>query len=253
VNKLISRASFRLSLPGKANLALASTLALLHTSPTLTPLFTSLCRQHLPETQIFHMVDESLIQQTIAAGKLQKVTVRRLVSMVESASMTGVDGILVTCSSIGPAVSLAARLFAFPVIRVDEAMAEKAVRQGRRIGVLATLRTTLEPTTALLREKSAAAGIETSIEESLCDGAFQAVLAGDTETHDRAVSQALAELAGKVDLVVLAQASMARVLQQMPELRVPVLSSPELAVLRTRELLGAACQAPQCSARNLEF
>jgi Asp/Glu/hydantoin racemase len=232
---------------------LAPTLALLHTSPTLTPLFTSLCHQHLPQTQIFHMVDESLIQQTIAAGKLQKVTVRRLISMVESASMIGVDGVLVTCSSIGPAVSLAARLFPFPVIRVDEAMAEKAVSQGRRIGVLATLRTTLEPTIALLREKSAAAGIETRIEESLCDGAFQAVLAGDTETHDRAVSHALAELAGKVDLVVLAQASMARVLQQMPELKVPVLSSPELAVLRTRELLGAACQAPQCSARNQEF
>ena len=199
------------------------------------------------------MVDESLIQQTIAAGKLQKVTVRRLIGMVESASMIGVDGVLVTCSSIGPAVSLAARLFAIPVIRVDEAMAEKAVRQGRRIGVLATLRTTLEPTIALLREKSAAAGIATQIEESLCDGAFQAVLAGDTETHDHAVSQALTELAGKVDLVVLAQASMARVLQQMPELTVPVLSSPELAVLRTRDLLAAACRDPQCSARNLEF
>ena len=232
---------------------MASTLALLHTSPTLTPLFTSLCLQHLPETQIFHMVDESLIQQTIAAGKLQKVTVRRLVSMVESASMTGVDGVLVTCSSIGPAVSLAARLFSFPVIRVDEAMAEKAVRQGRRIGVLATLRTTLEPTTALLREKSAAAGIETSIEESLCDGAFQAVLAGDTETHDRAVSQALTELAERVDLVVLAQASMARVVQQMPKVKVPVLSSPELAVLRTRELLGSVQQTSESPARSLEF
>jgi Asp/Glu/hydantoin racemase len=225
---------------------LASTLALLHTSPTLTPLFTSLCHQHLPETQIFHMVDESLIKQTIAADKLQKMTVRRLIGMIESAAETGVDGVLVTCSSIGPAVSFAAKLFSIPVIRVDEAMAEKAVGQGGRIGVLATLRTTLEPTTALLREKSAAAGVATQIEESLCDGAFQAVLAGDTETHDRIVSKALADLARKVDLVVLAQASMARVLQQMPTMTVPVLSSPELAVLRTRELLSA-------SARKLEF
>ncbi len=242
-----------LSLLGKANLALASTLALLHTSPTLTPLFTSLCRQHLPQTEIFHMVDESLIQQTITAGKLQKVTVRRLIGMVESASAIGVDGMLVTCSSIGPAVSIAAKLFPFPVVRVDDAMAEKAVRQGGRIGVLATLRTTLEPTTALLRAKSAAAGLETKIEESLCDGAFEAVLAGDTERHDRMVSQALQELAGKVDLVVLAQASMARVLQQMPEQPVPILSSPELAVLRTRELLNGSCHTPQSTARALEF
>ena len=200
------------------------------------------------------MVDESLIQQTIAAGKLQKVTVRRLIGMAESASMIGVDGLLVTCSSIGEAVSLAARLFPFPVIRVDEAMAEQAVIQARRIGVLATLRTTLEPTTALLREKSATAGAQTQFEESLCDGAFDAVLAGDTETHDRIVSKALTELAAKVDLVVLAQASMARVLQEMPEaaVTVPVLSSPELAVLRTRELLCAAATRDS-SARKLEF
>jgi Asp/Glu/hydantoin racemase len=227
---------------------LAPTLALLHTSPTLTPMFTALCRQHLPLTDFFHMVDESLIQQTIATGKLQKVTVRRLIGMVESASAIGVDGVLVTCSSIGPAVSIVAKLFPFPVVRVDDAMAEKAVSQGRRIGVLATLRTTLEPTTALLREKSAAAGLQTHIEESLCDGAFEAVLAGDTETHDRAVSQALQDLAAKVDLVVLAQASMARVLQQMPPQPVPILSSPELAVLRTRELLAA-----RSSAHALEF
>jgi Asp/Glu/hydantoin racemase len=234
---------------------LPSTLALLHTSPTLTPLFASLCRQHLPQTEIFHMVDESLIKQTIAAGKLQKVTVRRLIGMVESASVIGVDGVLVTCSSIGPAVSLAAKLFPFPVVRVDDAMAEKAVSQARRIGVLATLRTTLEPTTALLRAKSAAAGVETQIEESLCDGAFEAVLAGDTETHDRMVSKALTELARKVDLVVLAQASMARVLQQMPAgaVAVPVLSSPELAVLRTRDLLYGDSKTLASAAGKLEF
>src|ERR1700761_9093887 len=75
--------------PWKGELALAPTLALLHTSPTLTPLFTALCRQHMPQTEIFHMVDESLIQQTIAAGKLEKVTVRRVISMVESASLAG--------------------------------------------------------------------------------------------------------------------------------------------------------------------
>jgi Asp/Glu/hydantoin racemase len=228
---------------------------LLHTSPTLTPLFTSLCRQHLPHTEIFHMVDESLIKQTIAAGKLQKLTVRRLIAMVESASVIGVDGLLVTCSSIGPAVSLAAKLFPFPVVRVDDAMAEKAVSQARRIGVLATLRTTLEPTTALLREKAAAAGVETQIEESLCPGAFEAVLAGDTETHDHMVSKALAELATKVDVVVLAQASMARVLQQMPmgAVTVPVLSSPELAVLRTRDLLLGASELSPSNNGKLEF
>ena len=95
--------------------------------------------------------------------------------------MAGADAVMVTCSSIGPGVVLAQQLFDIPVIRVDEAMAEAAVRMGRRIGVMATLRTTLEPTIALLREKAAEAGIEIEIVDSLCDGAFDAVLAGDTD------------------------------------------------------------------------
>jgi hypothetical protein len=121
-------------------------------------------------------------------------------------------------------------------------MAEKAVQQAKHIGVLATLRTTLDPTIALLHEKSAAIGKDVQIEHSLCNGAFEAVLAGDTTTHDRIVSKELTDLAAKVDLVVLAQASMARVLQALPQgsVTVPVLSSPELAMLRTRDLLCGA-------------
>jgi Asp/Glu/hydantoin racemase len=123
---------------------------------------------------------------------------------------------------------------------VDEAMAEAAVRMGRRIGVMATLRTTLEPTIALLREKAEEAGIEIEIVESLCDGAFDAVLAGDSITHDRILSQALRNEMKGVDVVILAQASMARVVKTMPEgsLAMPVLSSPKMAVLQARDVMA---------------
>lgn len=116
-------------------------------------------------------------------------------------------------------------------------MAEKAVTLGRRIGVLATLRTTLEPTTALVRQK--AQGRDVEIVECLCEGAFEAVLAGDTVTHDALVSEGLLKLVNDVDVVVLAQASMARVLTAMaPALvKIPVLSSPELAVMGTRDVI----------------
>ena len=128
------------------------------------------------------MVDESLIKDTIREGRLRRVTMRRLLAMIESARSgrcgRGAGDVLLDRAG----VDLAQQLFDIPVIRVDEAMAEEAVRMGRRIGVMATLRTTLEPTIALLREKAAEAGVEIEIVESLCDGAFDAVLAGDT--HD---------------------------------------------------------------------
>ena len=212
-------------------------LALIHTSPTLTPLFTDLCAKQIPEATIFHMVDESLIKNTIEAGSLQKITTRRLIAMVESAGMAGADAVLVTCSSIGEAVTTAQALFDFPVLRVDEAMAERAIACGRRIGVLATLRTTLVPTTELVRRKGAGKNVE--IVDHLCEGAFDAVMAGDTRTHDEIVSKALMNEMSGMDVVVLAQASMARVLGVMKAdaLRMPVLSSPELAVQRMAEVL----------------
>jgi hypothetical protein len=64
---------------------MASTLAFLHTSHVLIPTFTDLARKHLSGVKIFHMVDESLIQNTIASGGLTKTTIRRLVNMVGSA------------------------------------------------------------------------------------------------------------------------------------------------------------------------
>ena len=218
---------------------MGQTLALIHTSPTLTPMFAALCSEHLPETKVFHMVDESLIGDTIRAGHLRRVTMRRLLAMIASAEEAGADAVMVTCSSIGPAVRIGQGLFDIPVIRVDEAMAETAVRLGRRVGVVATLRTTLEPTIALLRKKADEAGAEIEVVEALCDGAFAAVLAGDTATHDAIVRRALKELMRTVDVIVLAQASMARVIQAMGDVGVPVLSSPESAVLRAREALEA--------------
>jgi Asp/Glu/hydantoin racemase len=203
--------------------------------------------EYMPDVSIFHMVDESLIQDTIREGRLRRVTIRRLLAMIESAQMSGADAVLVTCSSIGAGVVLGQQLFDIPVIRVDEAMAESAIRMGRRIGVMATLRTTLEPTIALLREKAAEAGVEIEIVDSLCDGAFDAVLTGDTATHDRILSEALRLDMKGVDVVVLAQASMARVVRALPEgtLTMPVLSSPELAVMQARDVLAGLCES-QC-------
>lgn len=216
------------------------TLALIHTSPTLAPAFTALCRQHIPEARLFQMVDESLIQETIRAGHLCKSTVRRLVGQIASAETAGADAVLVTCSSIGPGVTLASQLFDIPVLRIDDAMAEITVRQAKRIGVLATLRTTLDPTTALLRQKAAEAGREVELVEGLCEDAFPAVLAGDTEKHDSILRKALLEDLKDVDAIVLAQASMARVVATLAPgaLRVPVFASPELAVLRARQALA---------------
>jgi len=216
------------------------TLALLHTSPTLSPMFNELCARLAPDARVLHFVDESLIKNTIAAGRLEKATMRRLIDLVGSTFDAGADATLVTCSSVGPAVDKAAELHDRPVLRVDRPMAERAVATGRRIGVLATLPTTLQPTADLVRRVAAEQGRDIELVEHLCEGAFDAVMAGDGATHDRIVGSALTDAMQGVDAIVLAQASMARVLATLPEGAVPapVFSSPELGVARAAEVLA---------------
>ncbi len=207
-------------------------LGLLHTSATLVPLFQQLCRAKLPAVDTFNISDDSLIQDVIARGELTPKTARRVVDHIASAEAAGADFILVTCSSIGPAVEAAAPLISVPVLRVDQPMADKAVATGKRIGVIATLPTTLEPTADLIRRRAAQAGKEIDLTSRLCEGAFDALMGGDAARHDAMVAAALSDLAERVNVIVLAQASMARVVERLPEAdrRVPILASPPLAI-----------------------
>lgn len=216
---------------------MANTLAFIHTGQVLIPMFAQLAKDNLPGIDVFHMLDESLIRNTIAAGKLTKTTIHRVTLMIESARQAGASAVMVTCSSIGEAAEIARQQFDLPILRVDEAMAEAAVKMGSRIGVAATVRTTLEPTIALIRRTAAQAGREVETIPRLSDGAFECLIAGDAPRHDRMLAATLAELRNEVDVIVLAQASMARVAAQFDgQGAPPMISSPELAIRRARDL-----------------
>lgn len=216
------------------------TLGLIHNSPVLAPIFNEIAARLMPDVRILHFVDESTIKNTIAAGRLEKPTMRRVIQTIGSTFDAGCDLALVTCSSIGPAVDMAAELYDQPVLRVDRPMAEKAVASGKKIGVIATLSTTLKPTADLIRRVAAEAGKEVEIVEHVCAGAFDAVMADDGATHDRIVGEALTGAMSGVDVIVLAQASMARVVASLPAGAVvaPVLASPELGMARAAEMLA---------------
>ncbi|HET7624008.1 MAG TPA: aspartate/glutamate racemase family protein [Verrucomicrobiae bacterium] len=207
-------------------------LGLIHTSATLVPVFAQLCKEKLPGVEIFNIADDSLVKGIREAGSLTAQIARRVTGYLESAELAGADHILVTCSSIGPAVEAGAKLIGVPVLRVDQPMADQAVQTGKRIGVVATLTTTLEPTADLIQRRAARAGKEIELTSRLAEGAFEALMGGDPAKHDALVANALRELSRQVDVIVLAQASMARVVETLKpeEKRVPILASPGIAV-----------------------
>lgn len=211
---------------------MTKTLGLVHTSATLVPVFQELCKQYIPHVNVFNIVDDSLIKQVISRGELRADTARRVVNYAGSAESAGADYIMFTCSSIGAAVEAAADLTQVPVLRVDQPMADQAVATGSRIGVIATLPTTLAPTSDLVQRRAAVVGKDIQLKAVLCEGAFQALMGGNPALHDTMVAKALKELSTQVDVIVLAQASMARVVDTLSEAEkiVPILASPPIAM-----------------------
>lgn len=206
-------------------------LALIHTVPGLVATFRPLVERALPRWSSFNIVDESLLLNTIRDAALSKKTMQRLSQHVFSAIDAGADAVVVTCSTLGEAVDAVLPLSSVPLFRIDRGMAMLAVERATRIGVLATLPTTLGPTSRLIGETARAAGRDCTIVDTLCAGAFDRLTAGDIEGHDTLVTAGFRELAASVDLVVLAQASMAGALRSIAEAGgVPVLSSPELGM-----------------------
>ena len=205
-----------------------------HTAMALVEPLTKLLKEHLPEVKLNHIADDSLIQEVIANNEVTPAVRRRLISYYNAAADSGADIVFNCCSSVGKVAEMGDLIAPITVFRIDGPMAEKAVREGKKIGVIATLPTTLEPTVALLRDKAAAAGVEIEVVEGLAKGAFGA----DKATHDGLIEQEAVKLADKVDVIVLAQGSMAAMEEKLRAMTGKmVLSSPLLGVEGLRDHL----------------
>jgi aspartate/glutamate racemase len=223
---------------------MSKTIVFIHTVPPLLSVFSQLGTELLPGVKVFHILDEPMLERVKRRGELDTEDGARLAEHVEGGAAIGADAVLVTCSTISPVVDMIRASAAIPVLKIDEAMIRAAVGLGSRVGVIATAATTLEPTRSLLEAEAARQGTTVTTELVLVEGAIAALLAGDGETHDRLVSRAALELAARSDVVVLAQASMARALAVMPMDQRPaqILSSPHLALRQIKELLAAVPQ-----------
>ncbi|MBB5787288.1 aspartate/glutamate racemase family protein [Jiangella mangrovi] len=221
---------------------------LIHTVPALPATFHDLVAAQAaqaaqaarPDTEQLHVIDPWLLHASITAGGVTPEIVDRLAAHVAHLRDRGADGVLVTCSTLGEATEqVAARLDGtLPVVRVDQGMADRAVElagDGGTVGVLATVASTVGPTERLVHRSAAAAGVAVTVEVELLEEAGRAREAGDTARHDALVADAIGRWTGRVNVVVLAQASMAGAVSRNtrePAEGTPLLTSLELAARR---------------------
>src|ERR1043166_3803696 len=132
---------------------------IIHTSFVSVKDLTELFREYAPDVQVRHTVDDSLLPEVLANGGVTPVVRDRMCEYYKAAEKAGADIIFNQCSSVGEVADLAAQIVRIPVVKIDARMAEVACETGSRIGVVATLETTLGPTCRLV-EKTAAPGPE---------------------------------------------------------------------------------------------
>lgn len=207
-------------------------LAFLHTAAVHVDTFDRLVRAAAPGLSVAHHVADELLADAQRLGVDDAALAQRVHAAMQGAAADGAAVVVCTCSTIGALAEQTPTAGRFTAARIDRAMADRAVAQGRRILVVAAVDSTLAPTADLLRSSALAARAEVVLRALRVPQAWPHFLRGDHAGYVRSVAEAVTDSLGQahVDVVVLAQASMAPAADELAHLGIAVLASPQLGV-----------------------
>ncbi len=195
----------------------------------------------VPDCRLINIVDDSLIADIAGAGQITGSVARRMLDYFRAAEEAGADIILSTCPSVDYVADIGRRIAKVPIIKIGDAMTARAVESGETIGIIATSPVTLGPTAWLTQTQAEKADKDVKIIKSLAGNAWQAMLAGRRDEHDAIIRREAKAIAGQVDVIVLAEGSLARLGDTLAaETGRPVLAGPRPAVEAVRDMLKGA-------------
>ncbi len=219
----------------------APRIALIHATALAVDPIAAAFERHWREARRMNLLDDSLSVDLAAAGSLQPEMVQRFIDLATYAKGTGCDAILFTCSAFGPAIEAAAAAVQLPTLKPNEAMfaqALAAVREGGKLGLIATFEASIPSMSAELLQMARQRGQHIELQAEFVPEAMRDLAEGRATQHHQKIAQAARKLAA-CDVVMLAQFSMAAALPLVQEqLACPVLSSPDCAVLALQRAIN---------------
>ena len=169
------------------------------------------------EFEFYHIVDEGVLGFLMREGSIQDTVIEVMRRIAKNCEETGMDMMVCTCSSLSPVLDYIRDDTAIPLLKIDKLMFEYAVRTCRKIGVIMTNPTTREPTRRMYDQVCSSLSLYPELVPVLCEDAFLKVKQGDGRGHDMDVIAAVERIAPFVDIIILAQISIARVKRLLPE------------------------------------
>lgn len=213
-------------------------IAVIQTSFVSTEDLKNLFKEILPEVKMINIVDDSLLDEVKTNGHITPFIVKRICHYAQFAEEMGCDMILNQCSSVGEAVDIAQKTIHIPFIKIDQAMAEEAVRIGGNISVIATVASTLGPSCRLIERVAKDQFKKVNVIPCLVDGALDILMKeGNVQKHNQLVLERIEALEDESDVIVLAQGSMIVLLNQLSHIKKTILTSPRMGVQYLKEKL----------------
>ena len=209
-------------------------LTILHTTLATTTTIPAMIRELYPdEFDIVNVLDDSLLNDIKCSGRMSASVIERFIQYACIAKNNGSDALLLACSSLGKAADIARELLDIPLYKIDEPMADQAVASGNNILGLGTGKSTLEPTSDLIRSKRKSQ--EQSVTCILIPDVFE-LYEIDRERHDQKIAEVIQEHWNTYDVIVLAQASMANAIQYITQGREKIVTSLPLGLKQLQEI-----------------
>jgi Asp/Glu/hydantoin racemase len=191
-----------------------------------------------PEAKVLNLIDEALYADVTPEGLMKSGVSDRVANLLQHCVLGGADGIVFTGSTFGPAVDAARRSISVPVLKADEAMAERAVAMGQHILIVCTAMRAIPIIRGNMEAAAKKAGVQPTIESFCVPGAKEAISAGDDETHERLIAESVERIQQGYDVIVLGQISMVPSRARLAsDVAARVLCSPEATVSHMRTLI----------------
>ena len=183
-------------------------------------------KSKVPGVRVEFITDSTLLTEVREnCGPTQKV-IDRMTLYARAAEISGADLIVNSCSTVGEVADIYAKEVNIPVMKIDVPMATEAVRLGTKVALISTLETTLGPSQRLIEKIGAEQGKRMECQQFLQNPAWDALVAGHPEEHNRILMENIRKLDTMgFDVIVMAQVSMRALLPDLEDVKTPLLCS----------------------------
>ncbi|MBF6634647.1 MAG: Asp/Glu/hydantoin racemase [Planococcus sp. (in: Bacteria)] len=216
-------------------------IGVIHATPNAISPMKDVLKKYSSYIQSLHFLDEGIIEGVNQSGAVTAPLLKRLLGLIEKADEGKVDGVVFSCSSFTPYIEKMEPYFDFPIVSVYYAMLEKAVDSGKRVGIVATLAAVGRTFTDIIEKFAEKKQKELTIFTETIIEATEALIEGNLLVYDELIRQKINALSKKCDVIVIAQLSMIRALENF-QVYIPLLTGSETSI---KSLIGKLNLTPQ--------